>query len=135
MSKYRILFVDDDPDFRAEYRPELEAAGYEVIEADGEVHARELLAKESFDLAIVDLMMEKADSGFTLAFEMKKANSKLPIIMVSAVNSEMGLHFSLETEAERSWIKADAFLNKPIRFEQLKYELERLLGCSCCCGH
>lgn len=129
MKNYKLLFVDDDPDFRAENKPALEKLGFTVVEAESAADAEEKIAAEKFDLAIVDLMMEKADSGFTLAYKIKKAHPETPIVMVSAVNSEMGLHFSLETAAERSWIKADAFLNKPLRFEQLEYEIERLLGC------
>ena len=34
----------------------------------------------------------------------------------------------MATEEERSWIKADALLAKPIRFEQLKAEIDRLCG-------
>lgn len=129
MKNYKLLFVDDDPDFRAENRGPLEALGFTVTEAESAADAESKMAAGPFDLAIVDLMMEKPDSGFTLAYRIKKAHPEMPIIMVSAVNSEMGLHFSLETAAERAWIKADAFLNKPLRFEQLEYEIERLLGC------
>lgn len=127
MSKNRILFVDDDPDFRQEFCPLLEAAGYAVTQADSAKQAEELLAGATFDLAVVDLRMERPDSGFTLAFHVKKQNPEFPIIMVSSVNGEVGLNFSLNSSAERAWIKADAFLNKPLRFEQLKYEVERLI--------
>lgn len=129
MENYNILLVDDDPDFRAEFRGPLEKLGWSVVEAESAADAMTKLNASPFDLAIIDLMMEKADSGFTLAYHLKKVYPTMPIIMVSAVNSEMGLHFSLETAAERDWIKADAFLNKPLRFEQLEYEIERLLGC------
>lgn len=129
MKNYKILFIDDDPDFRAEYRPMLEAKGFSVVEAESAAEGFAKFSAEPFDLAIVDLMMEKADSGFTLAYQMKKKSADFSIILISAVNSETGLHFSLETEAERKWIKADAFLNKPLRFEQLEYEIDRLLGC------
>ncbi|MDO5580158.1 MAG: response regulator [Planctomycetia bacterium] len=127
MSKNRILFVDDDPDFRQEFCPLLEAAGYAVTQADSEKQAEELMAKDAFDLAVVDLRMERPDSGFTLAYHIKKQTPDFPIILVSAVNGEIGLNFSLNSKAERAWIKADAFLNKPLRFEQLKYEVERLI--------
>ncbi len=128
MSNYRILFVDDDPDFRQEISPLLEQEGYTVVQADSGKQAEEFFAKEKFDLAILDLRMEHPDTGFTVAFHFKKAKAEMPIIMVSSVNREMGYNFTLNTPQERAWIKADAFLNKPIRFEQLKYEIEKLLG-------
>ncbi len=37
------------------------------------------------------------------------------------------MDFDAATDEERSWIKADAMLAKPIRFEQLKREIDRLL--------
>lgn len=126
MSK-RILLVDDDIDYRAVLRVQLESAGYEVIEADGTLSAREKIAGESFDGAIVDLMMEETDAGFSLAYELKQRDKSFPVIMVSAVVSETGIQFGSGTDEERSWIQADAFLSKPIRFEQLQRELERLI--------
>jgi hypothetical protein len=47
--------------------------------------------------------------------------------MLSSSISEFGIEFSLESPAERSWIKADAMLNKPIRTEQLLQAVRRLL--------
>ena len=47
------------------------------------------------------------------------------------VRSHRGLFIAALAEygipAERAWIKADAMLSKPVRFEQLRRELERLL--------
>jgi hypothetical protein len=47
--------------------------------------------------------------------------------LVTAVTSETGLEFDAATEEERSWVKADAMLAKPLRFEQLLAELRQLL--------
>jgi hypothetical protein len=47
--------------------------------------------------------------------------------MATAVASEAGLGFDTATPEERSWVKADALLNKPIRPEQLRKEMLRLL--------
>lgn len=128
MKVYEILFVDDDPDFREEHRGSLLAAGFVVTEAESAKQAAEVVQTRTFDLAIVDLMMERPDSGFTLAYHLRKQFPDMPIIMVSGVNSEMGLHFSLETPGERDWIKANVFINKPLRYEQLEAEIHHLLG-------
>ncbi len=122
-----ILVVDDDADYRFQQRVQLEAAGYKVIEADSEAAAVSLLEREAPDLAIVDLMMEEMDAGFTLCYHIKKTHPNVPIILATAVTRETGLEFDAATSEERSWIKADAFLAKPIRFDQLKREVERLL--------
>ncbi len=126
----RILLVDDDVDFLTSTTMQLQAAGYEVVQADGVTNARQKLGSEPVDAAIIDLMMEEADGGFSLCFEMKQHDPTLPVIMVSAVTSETGIDFGAGTDEERAWIKADAFLAKPVRFEQLQGELDRLLKVS-----
>jgi CheY-like chemotaxis protein len=122
-----VLLVDDDPDFLLQQKMQLEAAGFEVLAAEGEAQAEKILARQRPDLAVLDLMMQNADGGFVLCHHVKKKDATIPVILVTSVNAETGLGFDAATSAERSWIKADAFLNKPIRFEQLKREIDRLL--------
>jgi len=125
---YNILLIDDDPDFRSKAKEMLQHSGFTVTECEGEQQAYELAKKRSFGLAVIDLMMEHSDSGFTLCHHFKKDYPKMPIVLLSSAASEMSIDFSIESASERSWIKADALLNKPIRFEQLLYETQRLLG-------
>jgi CheY-like chemotaxis protein len=122
-----ILVVDDDEDFRMQMAVQLRAAGYEVVEAEGEVAATELLQTLHPDLAVVDLMMEHVDGGFALSYRLKKMKPAVPVIMVTGVAAETGLDFTTTSDAERNWIKADAMLTKPVRFEQLQREIDRLL--------
>jgi two-component system, OmpR family, response regulator len=123
-----ILVVDDDPDFLLQQRMQLEAAGFRVLSADGQAKAEALLADEKPDLAILDLMMENFDAGFVLSHRIKKLHPGTPVILVTAVTSETGIAFDSANQDERSWIKADAILAKPIRFEELQREIDRLLG-------
>ena len=123
-----ILLVDDDPDYLAQMRMQLEAAGFKVISADGLAAAKELLAKQKPDLALVDLMLEEMDGGFALCYHIKKIDKAIPVLLVTAVASETGLDFDAATDEERSWVKADALLAKPVRFEQLQREIKRLLN-------
>ena len=122
-----VLLIDDDPDFRQKAKQSLQVAGYNVTEAEGESQAFEMARNKKFDLAIVDLILENSDSGFSLSYHLKQDYPKMPIVMLSNAVSEFGIEFSLESTAERSWIKADALLNKPIRSEQLLQAVRRLL--------
>jgi two-component system, OmpR family, response regulator len=122
-----ILVVDDDADFRTQLQVQLEAAGYRVVTAEGQRPAEKLLAAMRPDLAVVDLMMEHVDGGFALCYHIKKLDPRIPVILVTAVASETGLEFDAATDEERSWVKADHLLTKPVRFEQLRREIERLL--------
>lgn len=127
MEKKRILVVDDDVDLLLQMKLQLENAGYTVTTAESEKKAEEILKTNVPDLAIVDLMMERMDGGFVLCYNIKKKNPDVPVIMVTGVTRETGMEFDAATDDERSWLKADAILAKPIRFEQLQREIDRLL--------
>jgi hypothetical protein len=51
----------------------------------------------------------------------------VPVILATAVSHETGLSFSLDSEHEKSWIRADRYLEKSIRAEQLDQEIMKLL--------
>jgi CheY-like chemotaxis protein len=122
-----VLLVDDDIDFLNQTKIRLESAGYKVKSAESQKEAEELLQNFTPDIALLDLMMENMDGGFALAYHIKKKDAKIPVIIASGVTSETGIEFDAKTEEEKSWIKADAFLTKPIRFEQLEKEIKKLL--------
>jgi CheY-like chemotaxis protein len=119
--------VDDDVDLVAQMEVQLKASGYEVLPAYGQAEAEGVLARERVDLAVVDLMMEHADAGFALCHHIKKKDPAIPVIVVTAVLSETGLEFDAATAEERSWVKADAVLAKPVRYSQLHRKVEELL--------
>jgi CheY-like chemotaxis protein len=122
-----ILVVDDDADFLLQMKTGLEKAGFRVLTANGQAAAEAILENQKPDLAILDLMMEQMDGGFALAYHIKKKSREIPVILVTAVTHETGLEFDAATDEERSWVKADAFMAKPVRFEQLFREINRLL--------
>jgi len=123
----RILIVDDDEDFLFQHRIQLENAGFAVTTATSRAQAESMVDQVKPDLAILDLMMEQHDDGFVLSHHLKRKLPTLPIILVTAVTAETGLSFVPTSPAERNWVGADAVLAKPIRFEQLRREIDRLL--------
>lgn len=122
-----ILIVDDDVDFREQMQIQLEAAGFKVVAAAGQKPAEDLLQSMRPDAAVVDLMMEQLDGGFALAYHIKRIDPAIPVLLVTGVTGDTGFEFDAQTAEERSWIKADAVLPKPVRFEQLIGELRKLL--------
>lgn len=123
-----IMVVDDDLDFLMAMSLQLEACGYHVVTLESAQAARAQLEQVQPDLVMVDLMLEEPDAGFSLCYEIKRRMPDLPVIMVTAVSSTTGLSFEADTAEERAWIKADAVLAKPVRFEQLQGEMQRLLA-------
>ncbi|MHC1705309.1 MAG: response regulator [Tenuifilaceae bacterium] len=122
-----ILIVDDDIDYLFQLRIQVEKFGFKVITAESQRDAENILATQKPDLAILDLMMENEDSGFILCYKMKRKYPDVPIIIATAVSAETGMTFGIGTEQERKWIKADLYLEKGIRPEQLHTEILKLL--------
>jgi two-component system, OmpR family, response regulator ChvI len=122
-----VLIVDDDLDALEYEQIVLEQAGFKVVRAESRREAEEWIAGEHPDIAVVDLMMETPDAGFVLCYHIKKRYPETPIIMLTCVEAETGVEFDAATREERSWVKADALLKKPVRQEQLVSEVNRLL--------
>jgi CheY-like chemotaxis protein len=124
---FTILLVDDDQDYLFQLQSKIEKFGFKTITAEGQTEAEELLEKTRPDLAILDLMMENEDSGFILCYKMKKKYPDVPIIIATGVAAETGISFDINDENNRKWIRADLFLEKGIKTEILKNEIEKLL--------
>ena len=101
--------------------------GFDVITAEGQKEAERILDTVKPDLAILDLMMESEDSGFILAYKLKRKYPDVPVIIATAVTAETGMSFEASSDSDKQWIKADLFLDKGIRTDQLHKEIKRLL--------
>jgi CheY-like chemotaxis protein len=124
----KILVVDDDIDLLEQVATILAGDGYEVQKAQGQEEAEELLTGFIPDLAVLDLMMENMDSGFVLCHNIKKLYPGTPVIILTAVQAATGLDFKARSEEAGSWVKADILMDKPVRPEQLRAEVKRLLS-------
>jgi DNA-binding response OmpR family regulator len=125
--KKSILIVDDDYDYLFQMKSAIQAMGFEVITAETQKEAESIIEKTRPDLAILDLMMENQDSGFILCHRIKDRYPDVPIIIASAVTAETGMIFDVASRQEQDWIKAELFLDKGIRMDQLHKEINKLL--------
>ncbi|MDR4987321.1 MAG: response regulator [Bacteroidales bacterium] len=125
--KKTILIVDDDVDYLFQLKIAVQDMGFDVVTASTQKEAENIIEKLRPDLAILDLMMENQDTGFVLCHIIKNRYPEVPIIIASAVTAETGMLFDVTTEEERDWIKADLFLDKGIRNDQLHKEINKLL--------
>ncbi|MEA2041608.1 MAG: response regulator [Bacteroidota bacterium] len=124
-TRKQILVADDDFDYLEQMKIYIESFGYEFIKAESQKECEELLETLKPDLAILDLMMENEDSGFILAYKIKKMHEDVPVIIATSVSAETGINFDNEAN---SWIKADKMMEKGIRADQLKREIDKLLN-------
>ena len=78
-----ILLVEDDPSFGYILSEYLKMQDFQVHWVKSGEEALKILAKKSFALAILDIMLAGID-GFEVAENIKKSNADLPFIFLSA---------------------------------------------------
>ena len=124
----RILLVDDDPDFIEINRMILQANGYETDEASSTGEALEKIKANDYDLAIIDLIMEELDSGFSVAYGIRDSERtrNMPILMLTSAQEKTGFHFELSRDQE--WMKVDDFAAKPLSAAELLTRVQKLTG-------
>lgn len=115
---YQILLVDDDREFREEFRDAF--SDYEIVEAvDGDSALDVLLRPNTIDLIILDVRLP-GQSGTELLSKMKELAPGVGIIMATGYSSEEVAIASLKGHA-------DEYLQKPLDFNKLRAIIERLL--------
>ena len=124
---YTVLLADDDPDYLFQVAHFLRKSGYEVVAAESQSEAEQVMARMKPDIAVFDLMMESDDSGFVLCYRLRRLYPDVPVILATAVARETGLTFGVSSEQDRDWIRADLYLEKGVRPEQLEQEIRKLL--------
>lgn len=118
MTKYKILYAEDDETLAFLTKDNLEQH-YEVTHCtDGEM-ALEAFKKEAFDICVLDIMMPKKD-GFELAEAIRKTNTEVPIIFLSAKTLK-------EDRIRGLRLGADDYLVKPFSIEELQLKIEIFL--------
>ncbi|TKG90480.1 response regulator transcription factor [Puteibacter caeruleilacunae] len=115
----RILLAEDDIDLGNVLSQFLQMSGYEVMLArDGE-EALEYFKKEKADICVFDVMMPKMD-GFTLAKHVRKLNSDVPFVFLTAKNQKADILTGLK-------LGADDYITKPFEVEELVLRIQNIL--------
>ena len=116
MAGEKILIVDDDPGLLLLMRVRLEAAGYQVMQAEGGQEALTYAQEEACDLALVDLKMVDMD-GITLLQELLRLHPGLPVIILTA-------HGTIASAVDATKKGAYDYLTKPL-IRQTSYTASR----------
>jgi two-component system phosphate regulon response regulator PhoB len=121
MSANKILIVEDEAPIREMIAFHLVRAGYEIFEAGDCRVARELLADEQPDLALVDWMLPDM-SGLELTRMLKrdKDNQDLAVIMLTARADEYDKVAGLDSGA-------DDYITKPFSPRELVARIQAVL--------
>lgn len=119
MSKYKILYAEDDETLAFLTKDNLELNGYEVFHCPNGENCLELFKTGSFDICILDIMMPKID-GFELATAIREIDTEIPIIFLSAKTLK-------EDRIKGLRLGADDYLVKPFSIEELLLKIEIFL--------
>lgn len=117
--KPNIFLVEDDLSFGAVLKSYLEISDFEVDWIDDGQYALNRFKKSSFDVCILDVMLPNVD-GFTIASEIRKINSEIPILFLTAKNLR-------EDVLTGYRIGADDYITKPFDTEVLIFKLKAVL--------
>ncbi len=125
--KKKILIIDDNINFVKMNTAALEAAGYDVEAAYNSDEGFTKVEYGQPDAIVLDLMMERHDSGFTLAKRIKThpVYRTIPILMLTAVGEATGFRFSMEKDGY--WMKTDDFADKPLEADVLVSRIGKLI--------
>jgi DNA-binding response OmpR family regulator len=124
---YKILLVDDDPDFVAATKTVLESSpNYKVLTASDAVFGLSIAKAERPDLIILDVIMPFED-GFTAARELKADPelSKIPIIILTSFSQRMGETYV--SVAQGLELEAEDYVEKPVSPQELLVRVDKLL--------
>jgi two-component system phosphate regulon response regulator PhoB len=121
MSARKILIVEDEPAIREMIVFHLSRVGYETLEAGDTRTARQLLADERPDLALIDWMLPDT-SGLELTRMLKRDKNyeDLAIIMLTAKAEERDMVSGLEGGA-------DDYITKPFSPRELIARIKAVL--------
>src|ERR1700674_2625921 len=109
----RIALIEDDPTIRQNYVDALTGAGYEVAAFGDRPSASRTLAARLPELAIIDIGLgADIDGGFALCRELRAASARLPIIFLSARDSDFDIVSGLR-------LGADDYLTKDVSLPHL----------------
>src|ERR1700674_3681114 len=109
----RIALIEDDPTIRQNYADALARAGYEVAAFGARASASRTLGARLPELAIIDIGLgSDIDGGFALCRELRAASARLPIIFLSARDSDFDIVSGLR-------LGADDYLTKDVSLPHL----------------
>ena len=127
---YTIALVEDDERLRANYSEALIRVGYAVTSYSTRAEASAAFAAKLPDLAILDVMLhDEMEGGFELCRELRKASPTIPIIFLTARDSDLDKVSGLRLGAWDYLTKNTTTLDfLPVRISALFKMMEVLRG-------
>ncbi|MFH0945770.1 MAG: response regulator [Planctomycetota bacterium] len=113
-----VLVVDDVDAVRSVLRRGLEKDGHHVLEAADGREALRILARESVQVVVTDILMPELD-GIEVITQMRSDYPEIGVIAISAPSNEMYLKMAKTLGAHRT-------LEKPFALSEIKQAVNEL---------
>lgn len=119
-STRKVAIVEDDFDQRENFRDALQKSGYAVDTYRNRPEALKGMKENMPDLAILDIMLEnEMDGGFDLCRDLRALSPTLPIIFLTARDTDIDRVSGLRLDA---W----DYLTKPLNMQYLSVRINSL---------
>lgn len=118
-SKFKVLFLEDEPTIREVLTEYMVISGYEVTAAERGDTAIALLGEQRYDIAVLDIMVPGAD-GFAVLQYIQENCPDTAAIMLTALEDE-------KTQVRAFNLYADDYVIKPVSPIILLKRMETIL--------
>ena len=122
----RILLIEDDKKIALFIRTGLKEAGYVVDHAENGQDGLHYFLTETYEVAIVDLMLPGID-GLSIIRDIRKKSIKTPVLILSAKHT-------VDERVEGLKAGGDDYLTKPFAFSELLARVQALMRRSAMTG-
>lgn len=116
----RVLIVDDSPQQREVAEALISSLGYEATVVENGHEALEFLGRQSVDLVVLDMIMEKGFDGLDTYRELIKVQPGCPVVIVSGFSAT-------ERVAEMQRMGAGPYVKKPYTIKIIGRALRQAL--------
>jgi CheY-like chemotaxis protein len=114
-----VLLVEDDRSVRRYLEVTLQRSGYRVLTAEDGLEAMKVALSSAIDVVVTDAIMPNLSGQQLAAFFRKNPKlSSIPIVLLTAQENRA---------APAGDVTIDAFLYKPVKAEELKNCVEKLV--------
>jgi len=114
-----ILVVEDESAIAIGLKDDLELEGFQVDVVEDGVAAMDAVARKSYDLVLLDIMLPKKD-GLTVCRELRASGLRTPIILLTARQEEVDKIRGLN-------LGADDYVTKPFSPRELNARIHAVL--------
>ena len=115
----KILYVEDELFLGKIVKESLESRGYEIFMEEDGANVMAVYQSCSPDICVLDIMLPNKD-GFTIAGEIRKINTKIPVLFLTARSQTEDLVKGFQ-------LGGNDYIRKPFSMEELIVRIENAL--------